>query len=298
MASSLRRTLVLHIFMSSVVSKFKIVIMKKIIFSLSFLISLSLQAQHSLQKFWSTDTTLKTPESVYYQSGKGIMYVSNIDGVSNEKDGKGSIGILNVRGKVEKVDWVTGLNAPKGMGLFNGMLYVADLDAVAVIDVKKREILKRIPIEKAIFLNDITIDEKGIVYVSDTRAGKVYKVENDIPNLYLDSIKSPNGLMYKDNQLYILTNGSLLKCDSNKKLTTIATGMEASTDGLVADGENFIVSCWVGTIYYVYANGNKDKMLDTQATKTNSADIAFDAVKRILYVPTFYKNRVDAYELK
>lgn len=272
--------------------------MKKIIFSLSFFISLSLHAQHSLQKFWSTDTTLKTPESVYYQTGKGIMYVANIDGVPNEKDGKGTIGIINTRGKIEKVDWVAGLNAPKGMGLFNDMLYVADLDAIAVIDVKKREVVKRISIDKAIFLNDITIDEEGIVYVSDTRTGKVYKVENDVPNLYLDSLKNPNGLLYKDKNLFILANGSLLKCDSNKRITTIAKGMEASTDGLVADGENFIVSCWIGAIYYVYANGNKDKMLDTQATKSNTADIAFDTVKKILYVPTFYKNRVVAYELK
>jgi hypothetical protein len=39
-------------------------------------------------------------------------------------------------------------------------------------------------------------------------------------------------------------------------------------------------------------------LLDTRQEKVNSADIGFDAAKRIVYVPTFYKNTVAAYELK
>jgi len=41
------------------------------------------------------------------------LYFSNIDGESNTKDHKGSIGKMNADGKMVIVDWVSGLNAPK-----------------------------------------------------------------------------------------------------------------------------------------------------------------------------------------
>ena len=66
----------------------------------------------------------------------------------------------------------------------------------------------------------------------------------------------------------------------------------------MADDRDFIVSCWAGVIYYVYPDGTRQMLLDTRNEKFNSADIAFDAASHILYVPTFWKNRVIAYTLK
>ncbi|MNY83253.1 hypothetical protein D3C86_2258940 [compost metagenome] len=51
-------------------------------------------------------------------------------------------------------------------------------------------------------------------------------------------------------------------------------------------------------IYYVKADGTTEKLLDTSADKTNSADIGYDPAKKIVYVPTFMKNNVVAYQLK
>jgi hypothetical protein len=52
-------------------------------------------------------------------------------------------------------------------------------------------------------------------------------------------------------------------------------------------------------IYYVDA-GKREKqtLLDTSAQSVNSADIGYDAKNRIVYVPTFFKNSVVAYEVK
>jgi hypothetical protein len=52
------------------------------------------------------------------------------------------------------------------------------------------------------------------------------------------------------------------------------------------------------TVYYVKANGSKEVLLDTRDQGMNSADIGYDSENRILYVPTFYKNSVFAYQLK
>ena len=58
----------------------------------------------------------------------GTIYVANIEGDPVGKDGKGSISIIGKDGTITNQNWVTGLNAPKGMGITNGMLYVTDID--------------------------------------------------------------------------------------------------------------------------------------------------------------------------
>jgi hypothetical protein len=264
-----------------------------------FSISLIKAQEHQLIKLWQTDTLLKTPESVLFNSRNNFLYVSNINGASDAKDGNGSIGKIGLDGKIITVDWVKGLNAPKGMGLYNGKLWVADLDEVVEINTATAAIEKRIPVKGSTFLNDIAIDGKGVVYVSDTRIKKVYSIENDQVNVFLSDLKGPNGLFVVGDDLYILDNGALLKMSKNKALTKIADGMESSTDGLESiNGHDFLVSCWVGAIYFVKADGSKEKLLDTQVQKINSADIGFDPVKKILYVPTFLKNSIVAYQLK
>ncbi len=112
-------------------------------------------------------------------------------------------------------------------------------------------------------------------------------------------MKGANGVLAVGTDLYVLTSGSLQKADTNKKLTTLADGMDASTDGIEMVKENeFIVSCWNGILYYVKADGTKQVLFDTREQKINSADIGYDAKNKIVYVPTFYKNSIHAYQLK
>jgi hypothetical protein len=279
--------------------------MKKILFlpvliSSSLILSTKIIAQkHQLTKLWQTDTTLKVPESVLFNAPGKFLFVSNIDGDPSAKDGKGSIGKVGLNGKIIKTDWVSGLNAPKGMGLYKNKLYVADVDNVVVIDVAKESITKRIPVEAAVFLNDLTIDSKGTVYVSDSRTGKVHVIENDKVSTYADGLKGPNGVLAVGTDLYVLASGTLLKITADKKTIKIAEGMEAATDGLEqVNAKDFIVSVWNGVIYYVKGDGTVQKMLDTKEQKINSADIGYDAKNKIVYVPTFFKNGIVAYQLK
>ncbi len=89
----------------------------------------------------------------------------------------GFISQIGLDGKTIKRDWVTGLTAPKGLGLYKNLLYAAEPTTVAVIDVNKAAIIQRIPVEGAQLLNDITVDSKGIVYVSDTKTNKVHELK-------------------------------------------------------------------------------------------------------------------------
>jgi sugar lactone lactonase YvrE len=274
--------------------------MKSILMSLLLLTtSFTFAQQHELVKLWETDTLLKTPESALPYKKGGVIFVSNIDGKPAEKDGKGSVGKVGYDGKIMLTDWVSGLNAPKGMGIYKNNLYVADLSEVVVIDIKKGKITNRIPVEGATFLNDIAVDDHGIVYVSDTRKFTVHKIENGAATLYLDKLKAPNGLYCDKDTLYVLDKGYLLKVDKKKQITTVADDMDPSTDGLekVVDGE-FLVTSWAGICYYVKADGSKQVLFDNRTKKINSADIGFDKKTRIVYVPTFYGNKIVAYQLK
>ena len=137
----------------------------------------------SVQKLWATDTILKVPESVLVDDKENCLWVSNIDGASNGKDGKGSISKLSKTGAPINLDWVIGLNAPKGMAKYKQELYVADLTELVIIDIKKGIIKNKIKVEGSVFLNDVTVNKYGAVFVSDSRTGKVHRIENGIVSI-------------------------------------------------------------------------------------------------------------------
>lgn len=254
-----------------------------------------------LVKKWETDSIFKVPESVLFDAGTKTLYVSNIDGKDPwGADGFGSIGKMGADGKNIIVDWVSGLQAPKGMGLYKGKLYVADLAEVVVINTKSGKVVKKIAVPGAEGLNDISIDKKGIIYVSDSKAKKVYSVKNGKASILLDKLKGPNGVLMHGSVLYVLDAGGLYKMKADRTLALIVDGMEGGTDGIEnISGNDFLVSTWSGVVYYVNAaNGTRQTLMDGRSLKMNSADIGFDAATKTVFVPTFWRNSVAAYEVK
>jgi len=252
---------------------------------------------HRLQKIWQTDSIVAIPESVLPDMKKNILYISLIDGGGWVADGKGGVGKLSPDGKKYDSTWITGLNAPKGMGMVGNRLFVADISEVVVIDIDKGKIEKKIAIDSAKGLNDITVSDKGIVYVSDSRTAKVWRIENDKPSLYLENINGVNGLKAIGDELFIGGGKNFIKADKNKNLTTIAT-LTQSIDGIEPVGNgDFIVTAWAGYVFYVLKNGTAETLIETYQDKINTADIGYDAKTKTLYVPTFNAKSVVAYKL-
>lgn len=274
--------------------------MKKIhlLFIALVLVSVSLSGQ-TLTPTWTTDTLLRVPESVFFDSRNDILYVANINGKSDAKDGNGFISRVSTSGKITDLKWVTGLDAPKGMALVKGMLYVADLTAVAIIDINKKNITKKIEIPGASFLNDVTATENGDVYVSDSATGKIHRIRNGIASLYFESadLKRVNGLLALKDGLYVADAGTGMnyKLSSDLKLSRFSE-TSAGADGIVKTGKDeYIVSSWGGEVFFVGADGKATKMLDTREQKLNSADIAYDEKSKTVFIPTFFGNSVMAY---
>ncbi|HEY1115988.1 MAG TPA: ATP-binding protein [Chitinophagaceae bacterium] len=253
--------------------------------------------EHRLEKLWQTDTTIAVPESVLPDEKEKTLFVSLIDGGGWEADGKGGVGKLSPDGKTYNGSWITGLQAPKGMGRVAGRLYVADITEVVVVNIKQGAIEKRIAIDSALGLNDITVDAKGNVYVSDSRTARIWKIQNDHPTLYLENLKGVNGLKSVADDLIIASGRTFLKADAQKNLTTIAQ-LPQGGDGIEPIGNgDYLVTSWGGYIFYVSADGKVETLLETHQQKINTADIGYDPQKRIVYVPTFNGKSVVAYRL-
>lgn len=262
-----------------------------------FLLQSANAQQHRLQKLWETDTIVAVPESVLPYS-KDIMFVSLIDGAPWGADGKGGVGKIDRDGKNYNGTWVSGLNAPKGMGVHKTNLYVADLSDVVVIDITTGNIQKRLTLPGASGLNDITVSDGGVVYVSDSRTGKIWKIENDAPQVFMDSVIGVNGLKAVGDNLIVAAGKSFVSVNPQKQVTKIAE-LPQGGDGIEPIGNgDYLSTTWGGAVYYVYADGRVDTLLDTSSEKKNTADIGYDPVKKIVYVPTFNAKTIAAYQLK
>ncbi|MGV3704810.1 MAG: ATP-binding protein [Arcticibacter sp.] len=272
--------------------------MKKLFILLALSCSGNLYAQktYQLSKIWETDS-LAVPESVTPVGDGRQMFVSLIDGTPFDVDGKGGIARITTDGKIINPMWVGGLNAPKGIAVMQNKLYVADLTEVVVIDIPSGKIDLKIKIPEAEGLNDVTVDSKNTVYVSDSKNGIIFSIKNNVATPYITSLKGSNGLKAVGTDLYIGAGPVLWKADANKKLTKIAEGFESSVDGLqLINKDEFLITCWNGLVYSVHSNGKFNKLMDTRGVM-NTADIHYDQKKKIVYLPTFFKKSVIAYKL-
>lgn len=250
----------------------------------------------SLEEVWATEATLDIPESVYYNEEADILYVSNIVGEPNGKDGKGFISKMSTDGKIVEKEWVTGLDAPKGMAMMNGNLYVTNVDELVEINAESGKITNRYKVEGAKFLNDpVTVENK--VLFTDMQDNKIHALEDGKLIVWKESgLNNPNGLAYNNGKILVASN-TLAEVTQDGENKVLAEGLDAG-DGIgIVDDNSYLVSNWKGEVYYVSADNEKVKLLDTKDQNMNTADITYIKDKNLLLVPTFSNNRVVAYKL-
>jgi hypothetical protein len=255
----------------------------------------------TLKLKWETDAVLTTCESVIYDKDHDVLYVSNINGAPDGKDGNGFISKVSLDGKVTEAQWVKGMDAPKGLGIANGKLYVADIDRVHEIDIASGKITKTHKVKGAKFLNDVTTDASGKVYISDTGANNILIIENGKLSTWLDKqLNGPNGLLAEDNRMLLaqFAGEDLNTIDLASKQVSQLTDSVNTADGIEALGDGaYLVSSWMGMVTHVSSDWKKTVVLDTRKDSVNAADIEYIQEKNLLLVPAFFKNKVMAYEV-
>ncbi|EAZ79419.1 SMP-30/gluconolactonase/LRE family protein [Algoriphagus machipongonensis] len=250
----------------------------------------------TLTKVWETEATLTTCESVLYDKNSGNLYVSNIEGSPTEKDGKGSISIIDKEGNIVNQEFVTGLNAPKGMAISNGKLYVTDIDELVEIDLGTGEVTNKYLVEGAEFLNDADAHD-GKIYFTDMNKGLLHVMEGGEISTISEENASLNGVAVSSNGSIYGLDGSGLKMFNADGSSSVLNSTVTGGDGLIILGDdNYVASRWAGEIYFVSGDG-QTLLLDTKAEESNTADVGFIPEENLVLVPTFMKNKVVAYKL-
>jgi DNA-binding beta-propeller fold protein YncE len=274
------------------------------------LIAVSLaQADSIATPVWSITEGMDSPESVYFDATSGFLYSSQIGGDASAKDGNGRIVKLTLDGKVVDANWITGLNAPKGMRANRGTLFVADIDEVVAIDIAAGRISSRTKTD-AKFLNDLATAPDGTVYTTDSFQNRVYVIRNGVASVFVESptLELPNGILVDGSKVIVATDGrpgrggggtpgSIFAIDlASREITQVTTQPIGTPDGLESDGRGGYIVADVGggRIFHVTASGDarQIRQLDRQP-----ADISFIPSRSLLIVPHLGLNRVSAYDL-
>lgn len=253
---------------------------------------------------------LATPESVLYDNDADVYLVSNINGGPTAADGNGFISRVDPTGRVDELKWIDGakpeqaLDAPKGMALSDGVLYVADLTSVKTFDRATGKSTGKIAIPGATFLNDVAVAPDGTIYVSDSglAAGAtglepngsdaIYRIDRGAKKavrLIKDKgLGNPNGLLADADGVWVVTFGSgqlyRVSRDGRKEAgENLPTGQ---LDGIVqvSDG-SVLVSSWEGSSILRGSPGAG--FLASITGVPTPADIGFDSKRKRVLIPRF-----------
>ncbi|MEE9333593.1 MAG: hypothetical protein V3U65_05830 [Granulosicoccaceae bacterium] len=260
-------------------------------------------------QLWSTDGFMN-PESALYDSVRHIVYVSNVNGGPTDKDNAGHISKIGMDGTMVEAEWVTGLNAPKGLVQHDNTLYVSDIDQLVAINVDTGEISGKWDAEGAVFLNDLAVDVSGRIYVSDMLTNRIYLLDGDTFSLWLEdkALQHPNGLQIDGNSLFIAPWGKDLQDDfsttvlghliavdlKTKAISTVGSGEPVGNlDGLESDGKGkWITTDWMaGALLRIDASGDAELLMDMNQ---GSADIGVINSEAMVLVPMMNDNKVIA----
>ncbi len=267
---------------------------------------LSLPAQQKFQDerlvtLWETKPDLRTTESVAYDSANEVLYVSNINTNPWVKDGNGFISKVNLQGDIVAAQWIKGLSAPKGLGVFQGRLFVTDIDELVEIDIAKGEITRRHKVDGAQKLNDVTVDARGTVYFSDMGDHAIYQFKNGQVELFLkqEALANINGVFAQGDTLFAGLADKVLAIEVATKSIRTYVDKTGRIDGIVPTGKGtFLISDWAGRVFEIKEGQPPHLLLDTTPLQINAADIEYIKEKDLLLVPTFFKDTVVAYRLK
>lgn len=288
--------------------------MRSVVAAITLIVAGSLYSPVSAEPtvLWET-AGFKTPESVLPVPAEGFAYVSNVAGQPTDKDGNGFISKISLAdGKIIALEWVKGLDGPKGMALSGSKLYVSDIDKLVEIDLQSGKILAKYEAPGAVFLNDVTADAKGTVYVSDSSTSAIWRLTGGKLDKWLEgsALKFPNGLKAQGDKLIVAAWGApgtsapksepanLLEINiADKKVSNLGDGTPVGNlDGLEPDGDDFLVTDWVaGKMFRISKSGKADLLL---TLVQGTADIGYVPSEKLLLLPLMMSDKVVAYKLQ
>ncbi len=268
------------------------------------------------------------PFSAFFDATTNAWYVSNVSGdfanIQNLKDGRGWITKISADYKtVDHGFFTTGLNAPSGIRIAAGKLYVPDVDQLVTIDLAARTAVRSAtvaplsPFLPYVLLTDVVVDSAGVAYATETVGSRIVKfatptVDKASSSAYATSgatFSFPTTLFIDGTKLVLGTTGNPMDASATGSLftMTLATGagvaklgtFAANFQGIERDGSDYMVGIQRGRVVHRIAQANgAQSVLQDCATEgvVSMVDIGWDATNRVLAVPDASTNSIYFYK--
>jgi|GEM_PF-1280636 len=215
------------------------------LFTLNIILQLLILSCTTLQPGMTreySEPVFRKPESVVLDRTNQCLYVSNINGSPTKRDGNGFISKISTSGEVISLEWITGLDAPKGMFLRESILYCTDISNVLLIDIAKGLILETIEIPEAKFLNDIVVTDDGLLLVTDTTEDTIFILDAGTVRKSEQRLKNANGIFYDGEIVLIGANGDINVYSPDGDSLEVLHENVGNVDGLFKSREEILFS--------------------------------------------------------
>jgi hypothetical protein len=263
-------------------------------------------------------TGLQSPHSFLADPPGDQYFISNTNGEPEAQDNNGFITRLDQTGKITALKFIQGgqgevvLHAPKGMALVGQTLYVTDLDQLRGYDKATGRPLLNVSLAsyrrngQPVALVDVAHDGQGGLYLSDTDANTIYRVDTAKQHavsifVHEPSLAGPRGLAVhpKTGHLIVVSwlKGKIFDVTPDGKITELVSNGFFSHRFNNLDGVDFDS---YGNMYVADFTGGKvwrmrpDRKFDVIAEFLSSpADIGVDRRNHLILVPYEYGNAAE-----
>lgn len=262
---------------------------------------------------------LQRPQSFVADPSGEFYFISNINGEPEAKDNNGFITRLDKEGKITHLHFIQGgqngttLDGPKGMAIVDRLLYVVDVDTLRGFDKETGRPVVTVPLDgnrlhdtPPIALIDVASDGKGTLYLSDTEADTVYRV--DVTKQHAVSILVKNSALAGPSGLaWNSKTGKLVAVSWNKgKIVEIAP--DGAVRELVSNsffssrfhnlsgvdfdewGSMYVSDFSAGKVWRIRPDMKFEVIAEYLSTP---ADIGIDRKGHLILVPYYYGNAAE-----
>ena len=240
----------------------------------------------------SISQTYNNPESIVYDKVSDRYFISNKSGNT----------IVQLDSDNKLTPFVSsGLNGPKGLLIVGDTLISVNNASVQGFSLSDGSRVFNVAIDNAVFMNDVTTDQKGNLYVSDTGIGSIYQIalKTGEYSTLIKHLDQPNGLLFdqKRNAVLICNWGENAKIQAlslaDLILSEIVKTKLSNLDGLAKDKSgNIYVSSWGSNSVYRFDSSFKNPPVLVSEGHNGPADISIIKDKQRLCIPNFISNKV------
>lgn len=257
-------------------------------------------------------TGLAGPEAVRYDPEQDVYFVASFgESASDPRDANGFISRISAAdGAMESLRFMTGteaspLHMPRGMFIRGDTLWVADVDGVHGFlrtSGHHAAFLDFTALEPG-FLNDIAVGPDGLLYVTDTGEGRVYRVGADgVPEVAIEDARTgpPNGITWDAARAAFLLapwggETTLRAWDPTSGEIRDVTTLEGGRfDGIEIVGDGVLIASQDDSTLH-WLEGEVARPLIRVPGRP--ADIGIDTRRGRVAVPYIALNRVDVWRL-